>query len=78
MQAIDEQRILRDFGAGLRRLRLQRQFSQEALALVCGLDRTYIGSIERGERNVSLINICRISIALNVDVAELFFNEQQR
>ena len=60
------------FGQRVRELRKAKELSQEALALACGLDRTYIGGIERGERNVSLLNIERIAKALGVPVRELF------
>lgn len=60
------------FGRRLRELRTARGLSQEALALACDLDRTYIGGVERGERNVSLVNIQRIAAALGVPVRELF------
>jgi len=60
------------FGQRLRDLRTARGLSQEALALACDLDRTYIGGIERGERNVSLVNIHKIATALGVPVRELF------
>lgn len=60
------------FGHRVRELRTKRQLSQEGLAVVCDLDRTYIGGIERGERNVSLLNIHRIASALGVPVRELF------
>lgn len=60
------------FGANLRTLRKQRHFSQEALSHLSGLDRTYIGSVERGERNISLINIYKIAQALDINVKELF------
>jgi transcriptional regulator with XRE-family HTH domain len=45
--------------------------SQERLALVVGLDRSYVGSVERGERNVALVNICKIAAGLEVDPCEL-------
>jgi transcriptional regulator with XRE-family HTH domain len=60
------------FGRRVRALRLQRGYSQEAFADVADLDRTYIGGIERGERNVSLINIERLAKALRVPIAQLF------
>jgi len=64
--------IQQEFGDRVRELRRQKGLSQEALALECDLDRTYIGGVERGERNISLINICRIAEALRVDPKELF------
>jgi len=60
------------FGLRVRALRTQKGLSQEALALACDLDRTYIGGVERGERNVSLINIQKIAAALGVPSRELF------
>jgi transcriptional regulator with XRE-family HTH domain len=66
-----EAEIQGQFGKRLREIRKQKGFSQESLALVCGLDRTYIGSVERGERNISLINIYRIALALGVPAGEL-------
>jgi transcriptional regulator with XRE-family HTH domain len=63
---------LRDFGEAVRELRLRRGLSQEALAFDAGLHRTYVGSVERGERNISLGNIHRLADALEVDVTRLF------
>jgi transcriptional regulator with XRE-family HTH domain len=60
------------FGKAIRRKRNQLRVSQEAFADLCGLDRTYIGGIERGERNVALVNIERIAKALKVSLSELF------
>ena len=60
------------FGRRLRALRVAKGLSQEKLALTSDLDRTYIGGIERGERNVSLVNIQKIASALGVPVRELF------
>jgi len=65
-------RIKQRFGARVRQLRKARGLSQEALALEAGLDRSYVGSIERGESNVALINIHRIAEALQVGAGELF------
>ena len=59
------------FGKRLRKLRRERDLSQEELGFRADLDRNYIGGIERGERNPSLVNICRIAGALAVEVTEL-------
>lgn len=61
-----------DFGKRLRELRKAQGYSQEGFALTVELDRTYIGGIERGERNPGLKTILRIAEALEVPVAELF------
>jgi transcriptional regulator with XRE-family HTH domain len=68
----DETKLQQAFGARLRELRKQKGFSQEGLASACELDRTYIGGVERGERNVSLVNIYKIAGALGVPVREFF------
>jgi transcriptional regulator with XRE-family HTH domain len=60
------------FGDRVRELRKSRGFSQEKLAERADLHYTYVGGIERGERNPSLINIGRIAAALGVSLAELF------
>ena len=63
--------ILVRFGKRVRELRKSRGYSQEAFAARCELDRTYIGGIERGERNVALRNIESIAKALNITISEL-------
>lgn len=55
---------LYQFGQRIRELRKLKKMSQEELAYATGLDRTYIGSVERGRRNISLINILKIADAL--------------
>ena len=55
------------FGENLRKLRKQAKINQEELAHRAGLDRTYVSGVERGERNVSLRNICKLAVALGVD-----------
>jgi transcriptional regulator with XRE-family HTH domain len=72
MQNDVEKKLMKNFGSHIRQLRQQKQLSQEALALSSGLDRTYIGGVERGERNISLINIQRIADGLGVPTSELF------
>lgn len=65
----------RAFGAGVRALREEQGMPQEALAYAAGLDRSYIGGVERGQRNVSLDNIYRIASALGVTVGVLFSDD---
>ena len=60
------------FGNALRQKRTKLGVSQEAFADMCSLDRTYIGGIERGERNVALVNIEKIAKTLRLTIAELF------
>lgn len=60
-----------EFGRRARERRLELGLSQEALGARAGLDRTYIGGIERGERNLSLVNVVRLAHALEIDAAEL-------
>lgn len=60
------------FGESVRKRRRKLGVSQEEFADMCSLDRTYIGGIERGERNVSLINIGKIAKGLKVSFSELF------
>lgn len=57
--------------ANIRYLRSEQKLSQEGLADLVGLHRTYVGSVERAERNVSLDNIERLAITLGIDIAKL-------
>lgn len=59
------------FGIAVRRRRLELGISQEALAHDAGIDRSYMGSVERGDQNVGLILAARIASALDVKLAEL-------
>jgi transcriptional regulator with XRE-family HTH domain len=72
---VDEERqkeVKKRFGARLRELRKAKNLSQEAVALASELDRSYVGRIERGQANLSLVNIQRVAEALGVQAGELF------
>lgn len=60
------------FGVRVRQLRTERGWSQEAFADRARLHRTYVGAIERGEQNLSLVNIERLAATLGISLAELF------
>jgi len=68
----DSENILEKFGDRLRSLRKEQGLSQEKLAYKADLHRTYIGMIERAEKNITLINIQKIATALNVEIKDLF------
>ena len=78
MLAADTDRLLNLFAENMRRVRLARELSQEALADLCDLDRTYISSVERRRRNLSIRNVQRIADALQVDVRVLLDPELSR
>jgi transcriptional regulator with XRE-family HTH domain len=63
-------------GKTIRVLRMQRNLSQEKLAELADLHTNYIGSVERGERNVSVINICKIAKGMGVPPSELLKNQE--
>jgi len=63
--------FLREFGLRVRRLREAAGWSQEDFAEHCNLHRTYVGSIERGERNVALLNVRKIAVTLGVSISRL-------
>lgn len=64
--------IKSQFGKKVKKFRLSKGLSQEAFAHKADLDRTYISSIEKGERNVSLVVIEKIAIALEIEISNLF------
>ncbi len=64
-----ERAVLKRFGEQVRRARKARGWTQEDLAGETGLDRTYIGGVERGERNVALLNINKLALALDESFA---------
>lgn len=59
-------------GRRIRQIRKEKKLSQEELAHICELDRTYITSVECGRRNISIVNLDKISLALEVSLHELF------
>ena len=67
-----KQEILIQFGNKVREIRKEKGFSQEELAHRANLHRTYIGMIERAEKNITLLNIEKIANALEVNIKELF------
>ena len=67
-----EQDIRVRFGKTVRARRKRLDVSQEEFADMCGLDRTYIGGIERGERNVGVVNIERIAKTFGISLSQLF------
>ena len=69
---LDDRQFLQDLGFRLRELRLARKLTQEAMAEQCGLHRTFIGSVERGERNLSLLNLRLIAKVLRTSLSGLF------
>jgi transcriptional regulator with XRE-family HTH domain len=66
--------IQKQFGKKVRELRTERGYSQEGFAFECGLHRTYIGCIERGEKNITITNIEKIAKALKIEIWGLFIN----
>ena len=60
------------FGLRLKQLRKEKGISQEELMAATGIHRTYLSEVERGIRNISIVNIEKISLALNIDVMEMF------
>ncbi len=69
---MEKRKILISFGSKVRELRKERDLSQEELSFKADLHRTYIGMIERAEKNITLINIEKIAKALEVDLNQLF------
>lgn len=67
-----KEQVLIEFGKRVREERLKQNLSQEILAEKAGVHRTYIGMIERAEKNITLTNINKIAIALNIEISGLF------
>lgn len=67
----DPERLLSRLGKAVRAKREARQLTQEALADAAGIDRSHMGKIERGERNVTILNVARIAAALDAKPSEI-------
>jgi len=63
--------LLKEFGDRIKQLRLQKSISQEKLSFLTGFHRTYIGMIERGERNISLSNMAVFAKVFEINISEL-------
>lgn len=64
--------VLVALGQAVRQARKERGFSQESFAVACGIDRAYMGGVERGERNVAMVNVARIVAALDMKPSDFF------
>lgn len=73
-----DRNILEVFGDNVRKYRKLSNLSQEGLAFNTGLHRTYIGMIERAEKNITLINIEKIAKALNIEIGKLLCQEENQ
>ena len=69
---MEKETILLAFGQRVQELRKEQNLSQEQLAELAGVHRTYIGMIERAEKNITLCNIEKIAKALKIDIKKLF------
>ncbi len=69
---LDDTKFLRSLGDRIRERRVERGLTQEQFGEQCSLHRTFIGSVERGERNVSILNLRVIARVLRIPLAELF------
>ena len=69
---MEKENILIQFGQKVQRLRNEKELSQEQLAEIAHVHRTYIGMIERAEKNITLLNIEKIAKALKVNIKDLF------
>jgi len=67
----NEKEVLRDLGRRIREFRKMKGWSQEQFSMECGLHRTYIGSIERGEKNITVLNLIKIKETLGVRIENL-------
>ncbi len=74
----EEARFLQNLGLRVRQLRRAKSWSQEELAHLCSLHRTYVGGVERGDRNISAVNLLQIATAFSISISDLFANLEVR
>lgn len=74
---VEEKLLAKRLGNVIRLLRQEAQLSQEAFADICGLHRTYIGAIERGEKTVTIVTADKIAHALGLTLSQLFLKLEQ-
>jgi transcriptional regulator with XRE-family HTH domain len=70
--------LLRALGQRIRELRTDQGYSQEGFADKCGVHRTFMGTVERGESNLSFQNIAKVAVTLGVSLSELFLNLEEK
>jgi transcriptional regulator with XRE-family HTH domain len=70
--------LLKALGGRIRELRLKRGYSQEAFADHCGVHRTFMGTVERGESNLSFTNLAKVASALDITLSGLLSGVEQR
>ncbi len=63
-------------GDALRRMRIEREISQEKLALLAEVDRSYVGRVERGDNNVAVLTLAKLAAALEMTMTELFMEAE--
>ena len=78
MSSEDEKRFLTKMGSNIRWIRLSQRLSQEKLAFDSNLDRTYLGGIERGERNPTVLNIKKIADALDIPIEKILSEDLEK
>lgn len=74
---MERNKLLLAIGNKIRKLRKDKGFSQENFAYEINMNRVYYGRIERGEQNLSSLNLIKISLALDVEVGELFPDKKE-
>lgn len=68
--------VLVALGGAIKRIRLEREISQERLALLAEVDRSYVGRVERGDNNAAILTLARLAKALDISIAELMQEAQ--